>query len=143
MAENLPEMSSTKHSVVHRTRRTTSASSSSQYPSAEHHPGSSKLDQVPGSQDQGLVASSTLSGKGKAPQRHPISRPAPMEFYTDPSRESPMAQTTTPDPASEITYTPTTHRISKAKKGKKVHVCEFPGCGKVWLTFIWSRLIFC
>ena len=29
-----------------------------------------------------------------------------------------------------ITYTPTTHRISKAKKGKKVHVCEF-GCGKV------------
>ena len=29
-----------------------------------------------------------------------------------------------------ITYTPTTHRISKAKKGKKVHVCEY-GCGKV------------
>ena len=31
----------------------------------------------------------------------------------------------------EITYTPTTHRISKAKKGKKVHACEFPGCNKV------------
>lgn len=31
-----------------------------------------------------------------------------------------------------ITYTPTTRRISKAKKGKKVHVCEF-GCGKVCL----------
>ena len=31
----------------------------------------------------------------------------------------------------EITYTPTTHRISKAKKGKKVHACEFPGCTKV------------
>lgn len=35
------------------------------------------------------------------------------------------------DPASEITYTPTTHRISKAKKGKKVHACEYPGCTKV------------
>ena len=34
------------------------------------------------------------------------------------------------DPANEITYTPTTRRISKAKKGKKVHKCEF-GCGKV------------
>lgn len=32
----------------------------------------------------------------------------------------------------EITYTPTTHRISKAKKGKKVHACEYPGCKKVW-----------
>ncbi|KAL9000516.1 MAG: hypothetical protein Q9169_000809 [Polycauliona sp. 2 TL-2023] len=36
------------------------------------------------------------------------------------------------DPASEVTYTPTTHRISKAKKGKKVHVCEHVGCGKVF-----------
>ena len=32
-----------------------------------------------------------------------------------------------------ITYTPTTHRISKAKKGKRVHACEFPGCNKVSL----------
>ena len=32
---------------------------------------------------------------------------------------------------TEITYTPTTHRISKAKKGKKVHACTFPGCNKV------------
>ncbi|KAI4234103.1 MAG: hypothetical protein L6R40_006868 [Gallowayella cf. fulva] len=39
---------------------------------------------------------------------------------------------TTSDPAGEITYTPTTHRISKAKKGKKVHVCEYPGCGKIF-----------
>ncbi|KAH8701887.1 putative C2H2 finger domain protein [Talaromyces proteolyticus] len=31
-----------------------------------------------------------------------------------------------------ITYTPTTHRISKAKKGKRVHACEFPGCNKVF-----------
>ena len=34
----------------------------------------------------------------------------------------------------EITYTPTTHRISKAKKGKKVHACEYPGCPKVRLV---------
>ena len=31
-----------------------------------------------------------------------------------------------------ITYTPTTGRVSKAKKGKRVHSCEFPGCGKVF-----------
>ena len=37
----------------------------------------------------------------------------------------------------EITYTPTTHRISKAKKGKKVHACEYPGCTKVRLIPGW------
>ncbi|QMW24937.1 hypothetical protein G4B84_000182 [Aspergillus flavus NRRL3357] len=31
-----------------------------------------------------------------------------------------------------ITYTPTTHRISKAKKGKRVHACEYPGCNKIF-----------
>lgn len=36
------------------------------------------------------------------------------------------------DSAGEVTYTPTTHRISKAKKGKKVHACEFPGCPKIF-----------
>lgn len=41
------------------------------------------------------------------------------------------SMTGTMSAASEITYTPTTHRISKAKKGKKVHACEFPGCPKV------------
>ena len=30
-----------------------------------------------------------------------------------------------------LTYTPTTHRVSKARKGKRVHACEFPGCNKV------------
>ena len=34
--------------------------------------------------------------------------------------------------AGEVTYTPTTHRISKAKKGKKVHACEHPGCTKIF-----------
>ncbi|KAK2861218.1 hypothetical protein FQN49_004429 [Arthroderma sp. PD_2] len=31
-----------------------------------------------------------------------------------------------------VTYTPATHRISKAKKGKRVHACQFPGCSKVF-----------
>ncbi|OQE24314.1 hypothetical protein PENSTE_c007G01207 [Penicillium steckii] len=42
-------------------------------------------------------------------------------------RHSPQAEIPAP-----VTYTPTTHRISKAKKGKRVHACEFPGCSKVF-----------
>lgn len=42
-----------------------------------------------------------------------------------------MTMTEATGAAHEITYTPTTHRISKAKKGKKVHACEYPGCSKV------------
>lgn len=41
-------------------------------------------------------------------------------------RRSPKAEIPLP-----VSYTPTTHRISKAKKGKRVHACEFPGCNKV------------
>ncbi|KAJ5819826.1 Zinc finger C2H2 [Penicillium riverlandense] len=36
------------------------------------------------------------------------------------------------DMSPPITYTPTTHRLSKAKKGKRVHVCEYTGCKKVF-----------
>ncbi|KAL2811140.1 hypothetical protein BJX63DRAFT_293264 [Aspergillus granulosus] len=44
-----------------------------------------------------------------------------------------MPRTTAPaEIPLPITYTPTTHRISKAKKGKRVHACEFPGCDKVF-----------
>ncbi|KAK2794621.1 hypothetical protein FQN51_000790 [Onygenales sp. PD_10] len=31
-----------------------------------------------------------------------------------------------------ITFTPTTHRVSKAKKGKRVHACNHPGCDKIY-----------
>jgi hypothetical protein len=41
-------------------------------------------------------------------------------------RPSPKADATMP-----VTYTPTTHRISKAKKGKRVHACQHDGCDKV------------
>ena len=30
-----------------------------------------------------------------------------------------------------VRYTPTTHRVSKARKGQRVHACAFPGCNKV------------
>ncbi|KAL5340507.1 hypothetical protein BJX70DRAFT_110003 [Aspergillus crustosus] len=44
-----------------------------------------------------------------------------------------MPRTTAPlEIPLPITYTPTTHRISKAKKGKRVHACEYPGCSKVF-----------
>ncbi|KAF9894773.1 hypothetical protein FE257_004394 [Aspergillus nanangensis] len=44
-----------------------------------------------------------------------------------------MRRTSAPTEISlPITYTPTTHRISKAKKGKRVHACEYPGCDKVF-----------
>jgi hypothetical protein len=53
--------------------------------------------------------------------------------HSDSRREtnSTMRAPTTLD--GPVTYTPTTHRISKAKKGKRVHACEFPGCNKVSL----------
>ena len=46
-----------------------------------------------------------------------------------------------PEPINDpVTYTPTTHRVSKAKKGKKVHVCEF-GCGKVFTRAEHRKLV--
>ena len=55
----------------------------------------------------------------------------PAKGRGDSSRGSMMTMPGLLDQAGEITYTPTTHRISKAKKGKKVHACEYPGCTKV------------
>ncbi len=65
--------------------------------------------------------------KGAA-RRRSTSKVASGNAREGPSRAS---SGTMNDPAGEITYTPTTHRISKAKKGKKVHACEYPGCNKV------------
>ncbi len=80
------------------------------------------------------------SGRSKeSPKQRQKSKTMPYRASsgtgTGPSRGSLM---TMPggalDPmGGEITYTPTTHRISKAKKGKKVHACEYPGCTKVRL----------
>ncbi|KAJ6125921.1 hypothetical protein N7471_010414 [Penicillium samsonianum] len=35
-----------------------------------------------------------------------------------------------------ITYTPVTKHVSKAKKGKRVHACDYPGCSKVSILSI-------
>ncbi len=55
----------------------------------------------------------------------------PTRGRGEPLTGSTMALPGLLDQTGEITYTPTTHRISKAKKGKKVHTCEYPGCFKV------------
>ena len=48
-----------------------------------------------------------------------------------------------PNVNAPVAYTPTTNRISKAKKGKKVHVCEY-GCGKVsFLQHLFFRFDHC
>ncbi|KAL8898720.1 MAG: hypothetical protein Q9207_006560 [Kuettlingeria erythrocarpa] len=66
----------------------------------------------------------------------PSRRQAPKQTSAGPreksSKASSLNMTAPVDSAGEVSYTPTTHRISKAKKGKKVHVCEFPGCNKVF-----------
>ena len=75
------------------------------------------------------------SDKGKAPRRQTPSKSTNMGYHNNVSQDISTVQLPAiVDPAGEITYTPTTHRISKAKKGKKVHVCEFPNCGKVWIV---------
>ena len=47
------------------------------------------------------------------------------------AKQMPPSLPTVDENDNEITYTPITHRPSKAKKGKKVHQCEHPGCDKV------------
>ncbi|KAL1852692.1 hypothetical protein Plec18170_005827 [Paecilomyces lecythidis] len=55
------------------------------------------------------------------------------QSIVDRKKRATMRRTTsTSDIPTPVTYTPTTHRISKAKKGKRVHACEFPGCNKVF-----------
>lgn len=46
-------------------------------------------------------------------------------------RKNNMRPNSPTDATMPVTYTPTTHRISKAKKGKRVHACQYPSCGKV------------
>lgn len=59
------------------------------------------------------------------------SSPSPEPSPSMVGRKSTMRRSPQDDITMPITYTPTTHRISKAKKGKRVHACEFPGCNKV------------
>lgn len=50
-------------------------------------------------------------------------------------RESTSTMRTSSIPLEGTPTCTPTGRISKAKKGKRVHACEFPGCGKVILAF--------
>ncbi|EFQ97927.1 hypothetical protein MGYG_00964 [Nannizzia gypsea CBS 118893] len=73
-----------------------------------------------------------------------VHRPTPMKLYRSHSEGTvgmPSTITTrkcapksqrrdTVNVSMPVTYTPATHRISKAKKGKRVHACQFPGCSK-------------
>lgn len=76
------------------------------------------------------TAASSGQPKGSTRQRQKA-KSIPIRGQAESSRNSIMAMPGLLDQEGEITYTPTTHRISKAKKGKKVHACEYPGCSKV------------
>lgn len=108
--------------------RRQSATSSVRSSSAEDNSPSSKI-----SRRRQLSPTSNHSSHTRLPSDR-LTRPRSSKST---SREGNPQHTTIAMPsvaasAGEITYTPTTHRISKAKKGKKVHACEHPGCTKVW-----------
>lgn len=59
----------------------------------------------------------------------------PLQYNSNPTTATSITMrrtSATLDIPLPITYTPTTHRISKAKKGKRVHACQYPGCEKVF-----------
>ncbi|KAL8935027.1 MAG: hypothetical protein Q9211_004920 [Gyalolechia sp. 1 TL-2023] len=68
----------------------------------------------------------------REPSRRRGSKQVAPEPRERPSKGSSTSMTAPLDSPAEVTYTPTTHRISKAKKGKKVHACEHPGCNKIF-----------
>ncbi|KAK4865147.1 hypothetical protein LT330_001770 [Penicillium expansum] len=72
-----------------------------------------------------ISSSSVSSSSSPEPQR--LAPKSKMASRKNNSRTNSPADATMP-----VTYTPTTHRISKAKKGKRVHACEYPTCGKVF-----------
>jgi hypothetical protein len=113
-------------------RQSSIASSSSQSSSAEYQAGPSRQAQPPSSREVPSIPTSQASAKGKAPLHTSSSGPTTMDPHYQSSHNSSMPPVI--GLGEEITYTPTTHRISKAKKGKKVHVCTSPGCGKVYLV---------
>ena len=76
-------------------------------------------------------AQQSPSGLGGDHSQRRGSRQISSSAVRERSPRGSSAMTGPMDTDAEVTYTPTTHRVSKARKGKKVHVCEYPGCGKV------------
>lgn len=66
------------------------------------------------------------SVSSSSPESQPLASNSNMADRKNNMRTNSPADTTMP-----VTYTPTTHRFSKAKKGKHVHTCQYPSCGKV------------
>jgi hypothetical protein len=93
------------------------------------------VEQASTTRDENAAAPSAT-----APAADPATPATPAAQPAEPSQVAQLLTTFSSVPRSSeaeegsaIRYTPTTHRVSKAKKGKKVHVCEF-GCGKVTHT---------
>ncbi|CAG7919776.1 unnamed protein product [Penicillium olsonii] len=62
----------------------------------------------------------------------PSSSPEPQQLSSDSNMGRKNMRSSPQEDNMPVTYTPTTHRISKAKKGKRVHACQHDGCGKVF-----------
>lgn len=92
---------------------------------------------IPPSYAQSIVGLSTpATSVSPSPEPTFVSSPSTMAGRRSNMRRSPQSQ---PEISLPITYTPTTHRISKAKKGKRVHACEYPGCNKVCAPVRWEE----
>ncbi|KAL9593143.1 MAG: hypothetical protein Q9219_007664 [cf. Caloplaca sp. 3 TL-2023] len=116
--------------LSHTRRRQASTSSSEQSSAADHKSTSPNPRHRRVSPALGVNhPPSPLSGEPSRRRGTKRASAAPLEKS---SKASSISMTAPLDSSGEVTYTPTTHRISKAKKGKKVHVCEFPGCNKVF-----------
>lgn len=127
MAERLfPQPPLDRHPV--RTRQA-STSSSDQSSASDNNPTSSH----PRRRRTSPISRTSQASSGNTSEhsRRKGAKQASSGPREKPSRGSLFNMPAPIDPATEITYTPTTHRISKAKKGKKVHACEYPGCNKV------------
>lgn len=116
--------------LSHTRTRQTSTSSSDQSSAPEDKSTSSKHRHQRPSPALGIhQPSGTLTGE---PSRRRGTKQAAAGPRERSSKGSSTNMTAALESPGEVTYTPTTHRISKAKKGKKVHVCEHPGCNKVF-----------
>ncbi len=116
----------------------------------QHSSSPSLVDDISGSSQTTSRRTTGRSAKTRRSYRDEVIRPTNVTDPSAPSnqpqpdemsrRESTSTMRTSSIPLEgPVTYTPTTHRVSKAKKGKRVHACEFPGCGKV----SWSDLVLC
>lgn len=107
------------------------SSSSTNYSAGEDiHPTRSRRRQPTRPQRSNSIVSSPPASIAEAQSTVLSDRVGPHSGSPRGSPSSTM-RTSTTSIGAPVTYTPTTHRISKAKKGKRVHACEFPGCSKV------------